>query len=70
MKKVFTSTQYMEGKLQPEWLGPYTIVQDKEGGENIVNDQYSKVRKREIPVDEVKLYFDQEIGPGSKGNKN
>ena len=50
----------MEGNLEPKWLGPYAIVEVKESSGYIVKYKYSKELKKVIPVDQVKVYFDQE----------
>ena len=60
-EKIMKNTHHMRANLEPKWLGPYTTVEVKERGGNMVKDKYSKLMKRETLLDQVKLYFDQEI---------
>ena len=69
MKKVIKHTRCRGGKLEHKFLQPYTIVEVKGSGGHIVKVKYSKVMKKSIPTDQIKLYFDQEIRQGNKSNK-
>ena len=70
MKKEMKNTHYMRGKLQPKWIGPYTIVEVKEIGWYIVTDKYLKVMKKGIPINQSKLYFEPEMRQGNNIEKN
>ena len=54
------------GRLEPKWVHPYIIVEVKESSGCITKDKYSKNNEKVIPIDQVRLYFDEALRPDIK----